>query len=325
MRERAFGPSKKESENVRTSKLSPDSFRVKVDKVINKVASGIFGSGSDEPLYDNRSGKSAELQRARFAEIKKTAEKEWLPEFKQQFVEKANNLIQSGELNISLDELKKRIAGIKISFFNQGTMASKKFDAGGLYGADSILVGINFSGQEDRELIKADSQHIFNHEMLHAISGALYVTRVKRQGLHGVQRQRTGLRFESVGENEFERFAWLNEAVTETLALEMDDDLERDLAPYREERILFSLLVNGPAGRAIQGVERKKFSHAYFENYEPKDASENRLEHWKELVRSISESYYPGFLVKIDKLIKEKGIGYVITHFHILCESESVQ
>lgn len=321
--EKGFDLSVNEFKGKRTSKLSPDSFSVKLDKVVNNVARSVFGHGSSEPLYDNRSGKVAELQREKFGEIKKMAEKEWLPEFKAQFLEKAGALIQSGELNITADELRKRIAGVKISFFNHGTIASEALDTGGVYNSDQILVGIDLNGQKDLEAVKVHSRHIFNHEMLHAISGVLYVTSTKQTGLYRTQRQRTGLRFELMGENEFERFAWLNEALTETLALELDKNIDRDLAPYKSERTLLSLLINGPAGGKVVGVERAKFSHAYFENYEPKDEPESRLQGWKDLMHTINEKYYPGFLVKVDKLIKEKGINYVISHFHILCEDKA--
>lgn len=323
--ERGFDPSMNESRGKRTSKLSPESFGVKLDKAITKVARSVFGHGSSEPLYDNLSGKAAESQREKMSEIKKVAEKEWLPEFKAQFLEKIEALIQSGELNITVEELDKRMSGVKISFFNQGTMASEALDAGGAYNSDQILVGIDLHGQKDDQAVKADSQHIFNHEMLHAISGALHVTRVKPSGLYRTQRERTGLKFQSTGENEFERFTWLNEALTETLALELDKNIDRDLAPYRPERTLLSLLINGPAGGGVAGVGRNKFSHAYFENYEPKDEPAERLKFWKELSRSISETYYPGFLVDIDKMIKERGIGFVISRFHVLCEGKEAK
>ena len=54
-----------------------------------------------------------------------------------------------------------------------------------------------------------------------------------------------------------------------------------------------------------------------------KKTDEYGIQYWKELMRSIGESYYSGFLVKIDKLIKEKGIGYVVSRFHILCEDKT--
>jgi len=287
------------------------------------LVSGVFsGSVDNEPLYDDRSGNIADKQRQKFNEIKKIAEKEWIPEFMESFLEKIDVLRQNGDLNLSPEEIKKRMSDIKINFFDQGSFGGRDFDALGVFGRlRNIFMGIDSNGFESVETLKKNMQHVFDHEMLHAISGSLFVTTPKHLGKFNNQKQRTGLKFDSLGDTKTERFRWLNEAVTETLALDMDKDLERDSAPYKAERLLLTLLINGPAGGdGTHKVDKTKFFQAYFENYEPKDSDEVRLQHWKELTRSISASYYSGFLVKIDKLIKERGIGYVVSHFHILCE-----
>lgn len=305
----------------RSSKVSADSFDVKIDKVVSRVFSG---SVDNEPLYDSRSGSVADNQRKKYGEIKKMAEKEWLPEFMESFLGKIDILRQNGDLNLSPEEIKKRMSGIKISFFDQGSFAGKDFDALGVFGSNNIFAGIDSSGLKDTTALKKNLQHVFDHEMLHAISGSLFITTPKHLGLFNTQKQRTGLRFDSLGDTKIERFKWLNEAVTETLALDMDKDVERDSAPYKSERLLLSLLINGPAGGdGKHKVDKTNFFQAYFENYEPKDSDEIRLQYWKELTRSIGASYYSGFLVKIDKLIKEKGIGYVVSRFHILCEDKT--
>ncbi len=307
----------------RQKKVSPDSFDVTRDKLTRKIAGAFLASGDDEPVYDNISGRGADQHREKFEQIKKVVEKEWLPEFKEEFIEKIDLLRQSGNLNLTPEEIKKRLASVQIYFFSKGSTKGRDIDAKAVTSPySSVLIEVD-TNLKDAEL-RADLQHTFNHEMLHVVSGSLFLTTPKHLGIFNTEKYRRGLVFGPLAKGEkVERFRWLNEAVTESLALEMNKDKDRDSAPYRPERLLLSLLVNGPAGSDKHKVDRKKFSHAYFENYEPKDEADARLKNWKELVRSINKAYYPGFLVKIDKLIEKKGLGYVINHFHILCENES--
>lgn len=321
--EKGFRPTEKGILDRKSSKVSPDSLDVKRDGLVNKI-SRIFWSGkNDEPVYENMSGRVGERQRKNFEALKNKVEKEWLPEFGGQFLEKLDVLRAEGDLEITPEEIKKRMKDVRVSFFDKGSLKAVSIDAGGVTTPFSAVMIELDPSSGDEDVLKEDLQHTYNHEMLHVVSGSLFLTTPRHLGIYNTEKYRRGLAFGPRAEGEqVERFTWLNEAVTETLALQMDRDKDRDSAPYKPERLLLSLLINGPAGNSEVKVERKKFSQAYFENYVAEKDADERLQNWKELVHSINEKYYPGFLVDIDKLIKEKGIGFVISRFHVLCEGK---
>ncbi len=322
--ENKFTPSDKGILDRRQSKVSSDSFAVKRDSLAKKVVGNFIGDNDSDSLYNSLSGKSGQRQREKFESIVKIAERVWLPEFKNSFSEKLDILRQNGDLNISPEEVKKRLSDVQIFFFDKGTKAGEKVDAKGAnsrYSTVHIEIDTNFNGDENEFL--ADLQHTFNHEMLHAISGSLFLTTPRHLGVFNTDKYRRGLVFgPTIMGDDIERFSWLNEAVTETLALEMDENKDTDFLSYKNERLLLSLLINGPVGGSEQKIDKKKFYHAYFESYQEKDSAENRLKYWKELIHSINSAFYPGFLLKLDKLIKEKGVGYMVSNFQHICENK---
>ena len=59
------------------------------------------------------------------------------------------------------------------------------------------------------------------------------------------------------------------------------------------------------------GVSEELFYNAYFENYDLKHP--DRVPHWKVMVAKVAEIFGSGFLQRLNKLIKEKGIDEAIS------------
>ena len=325
-----FGVESKGMLDRRSSKVSSDSLDVKRD-VLTKKFANLMLIGQSEDSADNKYiGKNAEQHRKDFDVVRKKVEQEWLPGFKESFVNNLELLRQSGGLDLSPDEVAKKMDKVRVDFFSRYSELAAKVKAPGVNTPfSSVFIELDPYDSRGDENLRPTLQHIYNHEMFHVISGSLFLTTPRHLGIYNTAQHRQGLSFgPKVGTDvesmeKKERFTWLNEAVTENLALSISKDGADDFATYRAERVLLSLLINGPVGEGSVRVDRNKFYQAYFEDYKAEDSDEIRLKKWKELIRSINEAYYPGFLVKIDKLIKEKNIGYVISHFHVLCKDKN--
>lgn len=107
-----------------------------------------------------------------------------------------------------------------------------------------------------------------------------------------------------------QKFDWLNEAVTEELALRMSG---YESPIYDTEVKLLYFLCTG--GR--KGIDPGVFERAYHEQYDPTIITEVGnstrrvgVPHWKVMWRSVEESFGPGYLNRLDKIVREKGPEY---------------
>ncbi len=102
------------------------------------------------------------------------------------------------------------------------------------------------------------------------------------------------------------RFHWLNEAVTETVTLNL---LSREnSASYVPERELLDLLLK----KGGKKLPQQLFIDAYFESYDPEKPVDEHIPAWKKLYAEINEAYRPGFLLQLDKYIKRNDVKSAI-------------
>lgn len=139
---------------------------------------------------------------------------------------------------------------------------------------------------------------LYCHEMLHAASGK---TVVEKQTI-GIPSEyhvtRLGLAVE-------DQLHWLDEAVTETLTMKLS---QIPFGTYTNERELFEALVsNSNLWGSLNAPEevRQAAYKAYFKNYEP-EHSESHW--WKEFTEVVDKYYGKGFLVKVNQVVREKGV-----------------
>ncbi len=175
-----------------------------------------------------------------------------------------------------------------------------------------------------QEIPEADKKRVFLHHLLHIVSGRTAIADKdnfdeSNESSMEVGHLRSGLRFsrdrdesavhgsQTVPEKpeEIPRFEWLNEAVTERLAMRLR---ETSTGTHEKERQLFELLLT----KGKQPVDEQIFFNAYFEDVNPADFE--RLRAWKKLAKEIADSYEPGFLVKIDNIVREKGRSKAIQY-----------
>lgn len=159
---------------------------------------------------------------------------------------------------------------------------------------------------EISELLESDQrEHAFTHEMFHALSGRT-IMQIKsgEEQEAGISESdswfkhlRIGTRFGTAPP----RFRWLNEALTESLTMEL---LRKESRIYEKERRLLSILETK--------VPRVLFLPAYFENFDPEKPADQRIPHWNALVKAINEAYGGGFLVRLDKFVQEKGVDEAV-------------
>lgn len=172
---------------------------------------------------------------------------------------------------------------------------------GGYYPESGIHLNPKLSPEE--------KVHTLTHEFFHALSGNRVnkTTKIKEFELSDgtilrdenveFDHQRSGLGFSEDDPNRVERFKWLNEAMTERLAVTVAGAEEAEF--YKQEIELANVLEKNLGEDAAP-----LFTNAYFENFKPE--AEDAQEHFRRLIRAIDAKFGPQFLVKLDKFIHEQ-------------------
>lgn len=177
--------------------------------------------------------------------------------------------------------VQKKLEELKVTFTDPMAYGMDG-EAGYKTGASGIMISADAS----------DWEYEYTHEALHYLSGRTALLRNE----NWVDYQRTGLAIE-------DRFNWLNEAITESLARSAMQRESRGGVAYSREIKLLDLLAN----KGISPIDRSLFVKAYFENYDADKPYRERNPQWKTLNTAINSAYSPGFLTKLDKYINEHG------------------
>lgn len=206
-------------------------------------------------------------------EARRSSFREKYPELVRSTKEHLYAAIESGKLPITrekVDEVFQKMTAqlgdpIIMQFDNQG----------GHYQSDTNTVFLRASLSEEQ------IPKIFMHEVLHALSGQS----IRLAEEYTAQYSRIGLRKNN-------RYRWLNEGMTESLALEVLR--EPDSHAYPESRKLLKLL--------IADIDRRLFRNAYFEESLPESEIDPD---WEVLMQVIEEQYGQRFLDRLDDFIKK--------------------
>jgi len=207
--------------------------------------------------------------------------------------------IKAGRIALQPEIAASRISGVTVHL--EDALTSKLEENLGTFYPESNQIRIA------EQLSPDELQSTYVHEMLHALSGRT-ITEVQWEDSSSmIAHQRIGTHFST----RQERFRWLNEAITEALAMQL---LGRSKSTtYTKERKLLELI----SKKGNEEIPRELFTNAYFENYEfgEKDKTGQGVPAWKRLQEKMSQAYGPGFLVELDKLIKVAGIQEAIRQF----------
>jgi hypothetical protein len=259
--------------------------------------------------------------------VKQKEFSEKVPKLKEDFFNNSIELINKGSFPIDTESLKQRIDMV-VFYFNDSLTGALK-ERWGSYsdGHHAVYIGDNVPN----DIIK----WVFFHEMLHAISGQTIVGQSSSKAYSNngpvesldtvpensndifFNEQRVGLSFHIENKPELiSRFDWLNEAVTEDLNGYFAN--KKGGAYSMERQILYYLVSGGK-----KHIPFKLFKEAYFENFEPKN--KEKIPAWKELYKEINDAFEPNYLLKLDKLIKEKGLKEVIKILDIINKNKKQQ
>ncbi|HEY4480104.1 MAG TPA: hypothetical protein VJB58_01370 [Candidatus Paceibacterota bacterium] len=198
---------------------------------------------------------------------------ERIPQILATFRDNALQAIKEGKLPITEELLEERMGDTRV------------------YLADDLQIKQCTSGDYDvgegairvayRENIEAQEKTVF-HEMIHALSGRTIL--IEEKGYFPdemLEHQRVGFRFNVYDKNgdwAGKRFRWLNEAVTEEIAVELSK-ANPEHQSYHAEREKLKELYDS-------GLSKKLVYEAYFENYDPD--SKDKIPKWKGLIKTIS-------------------------------------
>lgn len=148
--------------------------------------------------------------------------------------------------------------------------------------------------------------HIAIHEFIHQLDGKLLVKTTTVEAKEGepvtkeieYNKARGGLLFEGLFYSPPKR-QWLNEAVTEDLAMTIDDQESGDF--YPAERRLLETLV-----QALGPGSRELLQAVYFEQYDVKKIPTERLKQYKKFTQLVSAKLGRNFLNKLEKFLNRQ-------------------
>lgn len=194
-----------------------------------------------------------------------------LPEIISSFKDKVQTFIQNGHLPITSELLDSRISEMTISLIDSLEGNERVV---GNHNSDTGVLGI----RTDEFLTKEQQEKVVFHEGIHALSGRTILMDDNKQVMPpNIQHQRIGLVFKT--KKTPQKFRWLNEAVTESITMDLKGDSEGE---YKDERIALQNLYE-------KGISKELIYKAYFENYITN--GEEHIPAWKNFVCKLDELF----------------------------------
>ena len=203
--------------------------------------------------------------------------------------------IAAGEIPLTPEYVRRRLAETPIFFFGDKKGES---NAAGYY-SQKHGVGL-YSRLTDKHMRCA-----MYHEFFHVLAGRTVKPYIRQGRRTSTQRHmRGGLRFSTPDTRESDPFMWLDEAVTERLSMDYGDYKNyKHAGIYPTELAMLDLLQRG--GKHV--IELQTFIDAYFETYDPRKPPADRLRAWKRLQSEINESFGTGFMNYVDRTYRSQG------------------
>jgi hypothetical protein len=236
---------------------------------------------------------------------------EKIEEYKKEFNENLVSWLGKDSEGYDLDKIKKIINQTQVNFIDP--LGLKNYE-GSVDPDHAITMSLRFgpfyTNEEELEDTESEvwdfrnnyinkAKYAFFHELLHIISSnRKRLTKDTGDGIKRTSIQSTGLVFEG----NKQRFNWLNEALTEIINL--DTNNEENIDSYLNEIRLYELLIK----KTLDSKAWRDLMLTYFFNVRKDDIK--GLDEWKENRKRIDESFGPNgknFLVKLDNWIEENG------------------
>jgi len=230
------------------------------------------------------------------------------------FVVKFEVLKSKYDLDIDIETVISKLNSVQVGCVDP--LIAQLEGIGGRYIEDVNRIEIKSSVKTREETV-----HIYNHEALHAISGKTILKEdvIETEGEEDpfpgyYHKLRAGLRFQNPNNYSYGRgernlkfvFKWLDEAVTESLAIEMVGGKDRGI--YASEREMLNFLIDKSNGQ----ISMADFCKPYFEDYQT-NATE-KIPYWNILMQKIQSTYGPAFIQKLDEYVRKNGIKKTVEY-----------
>lgn len=195
---------------------------------------------------------------------------------KKEFVTAAEAAISKGLIPAEVRKLLSRLDEVPLAVIDRFMAAQSLTQAHAIHSREVAMYS------DELENIPAARHHLF-HEFLHVLEGRTVHASSERGGTE-YEFEKGGV---SLRSNEFmvKRFDWLNEAITEWLALQLSgarEALPENMHAYGDERASLNDLFS-------KGLDSHLAVSAYFENVTSDQPMKDRARHFSALVARINE------------------------------------
>jgi hypothetical protein len=222
-----------------------------------------------------------------------------------------SELDKESALNINLDAVQERLDMSQVSF-EEATEWEKPNNMAADYNLHLRKASVPIRGNT----LNTDEKHLLLHELTHAASCQLYAGRMYGEYFGGYFGLVSGL-------NRSGNSSWLNEAITQSLAIitaRREDIPHENVSTYMPEVFLFNRIL------IVGNIKFKDFLPAYFEEPQLDNTPGQRMREWHILQQRISDVFGPRYLQRIDEFIGdyEPGTEKTVRKIIDLCNLDAV-
>ena len=201
-----------------------------------------------------------------------------------------------GKIPVSAELVQQRLANIEVGLVDFLNAAFYGSDLDYNIDGNQILISDNMMSSSWR------GRAAMMWGLLEALAGRTIALKQVSDDLTNVDFMRIGLRVpraENYKGSRGPRFGWLHAEVGAWL---LHDLLSGKITPNHD---LLGQLIAKSNGR----LNIQMFYEAFFENFAPEKPKGERIPKWQKLYAAINKAFAPGFLVKLDRMMKEDGIA----------------
>lgn len=199
------------------------------------------------------------------------------------------------DMNERMEELKKILS----IYFDDSRTFTESERAGFTYGTGQVTLS-TFS---DIEKIMKPT---FAHEIIHNLAGHSYRLQIDEMATDFDAEDHQHIYYAVVPEKHgmafYNNLRWLNEGLSDLISQEICPSKDPNIV-YSDEKLLL---------KKVMETGKKQISmdlayQSYFEEHNPKLPQDKQFQKTKTFLQAVSNSWSPGFLIRLDKLIRSYG------------------
>lgn len=203
--------------------------------------------------------------------------------------------IEVANMNERMEELKKILA----IYFDDSRAFTESKSAGFTYGTGQVTLSTFL---DIEEVMKPS----FAHEIIHNLAGHSYRVQIDEMATDFIADDHSHTFYALVPEKHgiafYNNLRWLNEGLSDLISQEICPSKDPKMV-YNDEKLLFKKVMETGKNQISMDLAYQ----SYFEEHDSKLPKDKQFQKTKTFFQAVSNSWSPGFLIRLDKLIRSYG------------------